>query len=489
MALTDIVVTTKNSSLPHRVITFLLFTGNHTIIDDFRSMLLSSLATNGEGAYITSADTTCDGLWVTDVDGDAYADVVLSAGNKGHTFVVWGCNRTAFPTYINANNCTSVDSVAMGVGDINADGHADLFTHTSVILGGADRALSTRLPLVLQDGESISTVAPVGDINGYGIVDTALGIMHKVSSLFDIYELVVMFGNSSNMASGSAGINVTEFGGFSASDNWMSLSVSRDFDITGNSVDDMLLVTLDMNNYIFAGWHGMPTQVWQRATANVTILNDITTSYGFGTLAVGASTRDINADGHADIAMAFPRSNTRAYLSVILGPIIETQMSLSDVDGTSVIALEMVTIEENDSVVAAVGDFNGDGLSDLFILSLHAYSYESETMEHVDDMGRLYVLYGSHSKQWPSFPFSLESVHSSSQASSRAVGLTVATTVLKAGFGSFAHGIGDSDGDSVPDVLILAPKVLPKARGMQPGKHLIISGCNGRWTYSINEQK
>eukprot|EP00727_Mastigamoeba_balamuthi_P002789 m51a1_g12507 hypothetical protein (816) ;mRNA; r:444-4197 len=488
-ALTDVIVTAKNSSLPHRVIAFLLFAGNHTIIDDFGSMLLGSLATNGEGAYITSADATCDGLWVADVDGDAFADVVLSAGNKGRTFVVWGRNRTAFPAYVDTDNCTSVDGVAVGVGDINTNRRADLFTHASVVLGGADRALSTRLPLVLQDGASISTAAPVGDVNGDGVVDTALGVMHKVSSLFDIYELVVVFGNSSNVASGSASINVTKFSGFSASDNWMSLSVSRGFDVTGDSVDDVLLVTLDMNNYIFASRHGMPTRVWQRATANVTILNDITTSYGFGTSAVGASAGDINADRHADIAMAFPRSNTREYLSVILGPIIETQMSLSDIDGTSVIALEMVTIEENDSVVAAVGDFNGDGLSDLFVLSLHAYGYESETMEHIDDMGRLYVLYGSRLKRWPSFPFSLESVHSSSQAGSRAVGLTVATTVQKVGFGSFAHGIGDSDGDSVPDVLISAPKVLPKARGMQPGKHLVISGCHGRWTNSIYEQK
>eukprot|EP00727_Mastigamoeba_balamuthi_P003056 m51a1_g12748 hypothetical protein (426) ;mRNA; r:1451-2770 len=384
---------------------------------------------------------------------------------------------------------TNASPSTSSTGDINADGRADLFTHASVVLGGADRALLTRLPLVLQDSKSISTAAPVGNINGDGVIDTALGVMHKVSSLFDIYELVVVFGNSSNVASGSTGINVTEFGEFSASDNWMSLSVSGGFDITGNSVDDVLLVTLDMNNYIFTGRHGMPTRVWQRATANVTILNDITTSYGFGTSAVGASAGDINADGHADIAMAFPRSNMRAYLSVILGPIIQTQMSLSDVDGTSVIALKTATIEENDSVVAAAGDFNGDGLSDLFVLSLHAYSYESETMEHVDDMGRLYVLYGSRSKQWPSFPFSLKSVHSSSQAGSRAVGLTVATMVQKAGFGSFAHGIGNSDGDSVPDVLISAPKVLPKARGMQPGEHLVISGRHSRWTNSIDEQK
>eukprot|EP00727_Mastigamoeba_balamuthi_P006267 m51a1_g226 hypothetical protein (1321) ;mRNA; r:85070-92283 len=492
-ALTDVVVAAKNSSLPHRVIAFLLFAGKrHTIVDDLRvnlgSMLLSSLATNGEGAYITSADATCDGLWVADVDGDAYADVVLSAGNKGRTFVVWGRNRTAFPAYVDADNCKSVDGVAVGVGDINADGRADLFTNASVVLGGADRALSTRLPLVLQDGASISTAAPVGDVNGDGIADTALGVLHERNEhTLSLYELAVVFGDSSNVASGSAGINVTALGGFSAyDDSWTSMSISGGFDVADDSASDVLLVAQyawqSTRSYVFAGRRGARTRVWQRAAARVTLMGREGAS-----AAVGASAGDINADGRTDIAVAFSRTRKRADVAVLFGPVNDTVMSRS-VDGIGAFALEATTVEENDSVVAAAGDFNSDGLSDLFVLSPHACGYEYETMDPVDDMGRLYVLYGSRSRRWPSFPVSLESIHSSSQSDSLA-GLRVATTVQKAGFGSFAQGIGDSDGDAVPDVLISAPKVLPKASGLQPGEHLVISGHRGRWINSIDEQK
>eukprot|EP00727_Mastigamoeba_balamuthi_P012781 m51a1_g8125 hypothetical protein (1309) ;mRNA; f:189519-193598 len=494
--LTDVVASAKSSSTqPHRVIAFLLFAGEHTVVRDLRlnigSMLLGSLATNGEGAYITSADATCDGLWVADIDGDAYADVVLSAGNKGRTIVVWGRDQAEFPAYIDADNCSSVDGVAVGVGDINADGRSDLFTSASVVLGGDDRALSTRLPLTLQNGASISTAAPVGDVNGDGIVDTALGLSHKGDDLYDTHELVVVFGNSSNVASGSAGINVTELGGFSASSSlWSSLSISGGFDATGDSVDDVLLVTQDSRSYIFAGRRGLHTRVWQRAAATVTFINDITFVLDYSSpMAFGTWAGDINDDGHADLAVTFPRYRDRAYLSVLLGPINETQVRLSAVDGTRVIALETATVEENVSAIAAAGDFNGDGLSDLFVLSPHACGYEYETMERVEDMGRLYVLYGRSSTRWPSFPVSLGSIHSSSPDDSMDVGLSVATTVQKAGFGSFVQGIGDSDGDAVPDVLISAPNVLPKASGMLPGEHLVVSGHRGRWINSIDEQK
>eukprot|EP00727_Mastigamoeba_balamuthi_P013420 m51a1_g8700 hypothetical protein (1354) ;mRNA; r:83730-87949 len=485
----DVVVSAKNSSLPHRVVAFLLFAGTtHTIVSNlevnFGSMLLGSLATNGEGAYITSADATCDGLWVADVDGDAYADVVLSAGNKGRTAVVWGRAKSAFPAYVDADNCSSFDGVAVGVGDINADGRSDVFLNTSIVLGRADRALTTRLSLVLA-GQTVTTAAPVGDVNGDGVVDTALGILK-----WGTYELVVVFGNSTNVPDAADGINVTGLGGFSAYDRmWTAMSVSGGFDADGDSVGDVLLATTVISmftrSYIIAGKRGARTRVYETIgeDAMVTLWDR-----NSATAAVVASAGDINADGHADLAVALSRERERADVVVLLGPTNASTVTLQTIDGTTNFALEAATVEETDCTVAAAGDFNGDGLSDLFVLSPHAGGYEYETMERVDDMGRLYVLYGSASTRWPSFSVSLESIHSGLSIA-QTIGLRVATTVQKAGFGSFAQGIGDSDGDAVPDILISAPKVLPKASGMLPGEHLVVSGHSGHWINSIDEQE
>eukprot|EP00727_Mastigamoeba_balamuthi_P006256 m51a1_g225 hypothetical protein (1376) ;mRNA; f:77022-81747 len=457
--------------------------------DRYRAMLLDDLAwgRNRAGAYITSGDATCDGVWVGDVDGDGYGDAVLATGNKGRTVVVWGRPKADFPGYVDADNCTSVDGVAVGVGDIDSDGRADVILGSgAVVLGRADRALSARLSLALAANESISTAAPVGDVNGDGVADTALGVRSGPG-----HRVVVLLGNSSGAPVGSAAggrVGMGEFGGFSVSaPGWTSVSVGGGCDANGDGVDDVLIGTLAMGrSFVVFGRRGMQSRATEVAGVDVTIEGRDGAS---GATLVCAG--DIDADGHADLAVASPRPNDRADVAVLLGPLgNKTSVQLSAIDGTSLFDLETQATEENATVVAAAGDFNLDGIADLVVVSPHASGNEMETMEAVADMGRLYVLFGArrNATRWPSFPVSLNSIHWSSGTTggSGSWGLCVAASTRKVGFGSYVRGVGDTNGDGAADVLISVPNVPPKVSGMPTGENLLVLGHRGKWNRAVD---
>ena len=147
---------------------------------------------------------------------------------------------------------------------------------------------------------------------------------------------------------------------------------------------------------------------------------------------------DLNGDGLADF-------NTGEGSRIIFGaksfPAIFNADSLNGRNGFSIIS----TIDTNgDWGVNTAGDFNGDGIKDLFLGFGH---YQSTYL------GYAYIIYGA-----PSFPASIDLSSITSSQGLRLNGMLAGDT-----FGFTGGNIGDFNKDGMDDIFIGAPDIYSSA--------------------------
>jgi hypothetical protein len=230
---------------------------------------------------------------------------------------------------------------AVAVGDFNGDGFLDVaFTYSAgcttgqcsdagvvVLLGNGDGSFKALAPLDLGTGIGIVSVA-VGDFNGDGISDLAIGVDATALSPEQEVEIILGNGDGTFSAKGTAPI-----GG-----NFQSLVAS---DFNGDGIQDLAVVntTADIVTVLLGKGDGTFTP----STAAVSSSGSNPT-----TMAVG----DFNGDGIPDLAIANDNSPDGA-LIILLG----------NGDGTFTTAASPATGGDPNSI--AVADFNGDGNLDL----------------------------------------------------------------------------------------------------------------------------
>ena len=273
----------------------------------------------------------------------------------------------------------------LAVGDFNRDGNLDLAaiwgTGVQVLLGNGNGAFQQPVHYSFGDNPvwTTSEIA-VADFNGDGYLDlavTSIGILaapgHSVSVLLGNGDGTFQTRKVYPTGLGTQGIAAADFN----SDGHIDLA-------TANGIDGTVSILLGVGNGTFgpatnyqAGLleqapahlaavqfdrHGPPGVAATAVTGTFILLNKgdgtLRAAQGYDPAAFQVLTADFNGDGISDLALVVAASNEGVYqssLTVLLG------------QGHGVFPTSTAYPVLGSPSVAALGDFNGDGIPDLAV--------------------------------------------------------------------------------------------------------------------------
>jgi uncharacterized repeat protein (TIGR01451 family) len=394
-------------------------------------------------AFVASGENGGEGFGYAvasagDVNGDGYGDLVagaygyLAGDEQGRAYVYHGGpgGLSSVPVLtltgeIGARSDFGV--AAAGVGDVNGDGYGDVAvgahhyninTGRAYIYHGGPNGLSSS-PATILDGESILNyfgmeVGTAGDVNGDGYSDVLVGA----------YAYGSYRGGAFVYHGGPEGVPITPTRVILGSDYYayMGWALGAAGDVNGDGYGDIILGEpggADSDTGRVYVYHGGPEGL-ALAPALTFTGEAIFDFYGY---AVGTA-GDVNADGYADVLISAPShddSRGRVYIHHG-GP--------GGISATPALTFtgEITGISFGISVGTA-GDVNGDGYSDVLVGASGAYS----------STGRVYLYFGGPGGLSPTPALFLdgEDIYSS--------------------FGRRVRAAGDADGDGYAEVAIGAP--------------------------------
>ncbi len=381
-----------------------------------------------------------------DVNGDGINDILIGSpgtgGGEGVAFVIFGSN-TPFSAVIDATTLngtngfiissggfdTDLGTAVSNIGDINNDGFDDIIIGSRGVSEGGDPAgayvifgSNTPFPAVFDlatlngtNGFVIPTfsesnglgqaVTGLGDINGDGIADFAIGSPTANGAFgLDSFtgEVYVVFGNAA---------------GFGASLDLLALDGTNGFII----------------NAISAG---------AELGRSISDIGDVNGD-GFADILIGAP----GADSSTGVAMA-----GQAY--VIYGAANFTaSLDLVDLNGFNGFVIDGINrFDGTGFSVSGVGDFNGDGIDDFVIGAPFAGPNGNQSA------GQAYLIFGGNFGNNPVLDLTNLDV-------TNGFALFGANTSDSSGFS--VSGAGDVNNDGFADLLIGAPDANDAGSGAQ----------------------
>ncbi|MBF0163883.1 MAG: FG-GAP repeat protein [Magnetococcales bacterium] len=342
----------------------------------------------------------------------------------------------------------------------------------AVALGSLTGAQGIRLTNRTYNADEYAgrSVASVGDINGDGIGDVAIGVPFANSSDTASGYTYVMFG-----VAGGFGSNALEMAcslgsssGFRIAGGYANDRLPRSIghgDFNGDGVDDLLIgaPTVFAGNLQDAGKayviFGKDTSLAVNFGDGLSV-DTLDGGNGFGingTAANGslgnavASAGDVNGDGYDDLligqhAMDVMRGVNLesdvggAYVVFGHGGTFAAELNIGALDGSTGFRIEgAVAGDQVGYAVASVGDMNGDGFADIALTTPSISGGE----------GRVYVVFGASG----GFASSLDLA---------SLGTTISGFLFKGVTGSQSgfsvSSAGDVNGDGYDDLLIGAPQ-------------------------------
>ncbi len=399
-----------------------------------------------------------------DVNGDGFSDVVIGAsgytdaGNasEGRAFVYYGsaAGLSASPDRIldDANKPNAFFGISVAcAGDVNGDGFSDviigaygyddglnLIEGRAFVYYGHAAGLSATPDSTPDDADQAGArfgvwVAGAGDVNGDGFSDVIIG-----AHFYD---------DGANTDEGRAFVYYGSAGGISASPNstpddadqtaaYFGRSVATAGDVNGDGYSDVIIGAFGLDDGANADEGGAfvyyGSAAGLSATPNSTPddANQAGANFGWCVTAAG----DVNGDGFSDIIIGAPFYDDG-------GNADEGRAFVYYGNAAGLAAAPVSTPDDADQpganfgwCVAAAGDVNGDGYSDVAI-GVPFYNDAANT-----DEGRAFAYYGNSN------------------------GLSAAqTNILNpvnqnlAGIGNSVSGAGDVNGDGYSDIVIGAP--------------------------------
>jgi hypothetical protein len=343
-------------------------------------------------------------LAAADFTGDGYSDLAVGSpalrNNTGRVYLFRGG-----PAGIATNPVASLDgpdgersqfgSALSAVGDVNADGYADLAvgaygarTGRVYVYYGNGRGLAAT-PSVILEGPTMfdtrfgQTVAGLGDIDADGDDDVVVGAPEYSGGIGRVF---VYLGSRFGLGVDSVAALVDPFGGR------LGTSVAGVGDVNGDGYPDAAFGAPSVDNgtgrvQIFhGGAMGLVTP------AARTIIGPAGMEADFGTIVVGAG--DTNGDGFADLLVSAPRVDTytgRTYVfrggeaSVALMP----AQNLFDLSAGSRALFG--------GALGAARDIDNDGFSDVVITAERASMFTGQITMYrggADGLGRPTVFTG-----------------------------------------------------------------------------------------------
>ena len=465
---------------------------------------------NGNNGFVIKGTTQDDRLGTKvdltgDINGDGIEDLVISSTSggdastspysyyysdrRGETYVVFG-NNNGFSSTVNLNNLNGNNGFK--VAGVNQD-------------------------------DSLGSAIAVGDVNGDGIDDLAVGAPYgggRVTNYDYEYSVgdgrvYIIFGKQTGFAAnvdvGSLdGNDGFALGGIDAQDN-LGTAIASAGDINGDGFDDLAIsaagagqtITND-DGYSYSDRRGETFIVFGKnnfsSQINLALLDG---SDGFKIEGKNASDRlgydlsnagDINGDGFDDLVLGTPLagepldspysygdSDRRGEAYVIFGSDngFNSNLDLDNLNGSNGFTVAGVNLEDRlGSAVSNAGDINGDGIDDLILGAQNA----SQTGEYTFEGGG-YVIFGKNTAF--DADFDLTTLNGSN-------GFSIPGLNLDDNLGN-AVSVGDIDGDGIDDLSIganTAGQTLNDGSGFEysdrRGETYILYGKNNGFSAEID---
>ncbi|MBO6534900.1 MAG: FG-GAP repeat protein [Balneolaceae bacterium] len=352
-----------------------------------------------------------------DINGDGFDDIIIGAHVKAEAYVVYGkssgFSATFDVTTLDGSNGFKLYNTnygnagfAVSSGDINGDGYADVVVSTpydsngsvTTIFGKYD-AFADSIDIRTLDGsvgfnvrginslQKIAKSVSTGDINGDGYDDLIIDRPDQNSGSVDSSFVYIVFGKANGFSGDIYLSTLTESEGFKIS-VFSQPSSSNDVhvstgDVNGDGYDDIIfgivhgnVTDLENNVYVVYGKSMM-------ATNNIQV-SDLNGSNGFvvdaefvnDNFGAGLSSDDINGDGYDEVVIGanFVKNTDgdkypgKVYVvnggSSLSATIDASQ--LNGINGFSINGYE-TALYTNLGASLATGDFNGDGYPDIFM--------------------------------------------------------------------------------------------------------------------------
>jgi FG-GAP repeat protein len=326
-----------------------------------------------------------------------------------------------------------------------------------------------------------TTVAVVGDQNGDGRPDLAIGVSQAGNDNQDTSGSVyVVYSQAAptvvNLANlGPAGYRIDGANSFDAA----GTSVASAGDVNGDKIPDILIGAPGVSDlragagavYVLFGGARTGTLNLGQLGANGFVISGERNSDAAGSSVAGAG--DLNGDGFPDFlvgslgagGMAKPGAGS---VYAIFGPKPgdTTEMDLAGLGdpGSNVQGFRVDGAAAGDGVgssIASIGDQNGDGVPDL------AIGLPSQTRNGRSQSGVVFVVFGSN--QTSATPINVGKLG--------AKGYEVDGAAALEGLGASVAGIGDQNGDGRPDLLMGSPNAGNNARAGSGSAYVLYSSA------------
>jgi hypothetical protein len=304
------------------------------------------------------------GVWVFfagDVNGDGYNDFIICSGN-GHSYLIYGNSDIDNLTIVDVAN-----ELMTGVGDVNGDGYDDIlatiesgYTSPGVVslsFGGPKMNLTQDINFTgFNTGEGFGARADIGDVNGDGFNDVAIGARYNSSNgnksgcVYIYYGGLYMDSSPDLILTGESAYD--DFGGLQC--------VAGAGDVNNDDYDDVI-VGAPFNDaggdsagraYIYFGGKNMDN------SSDLTITGSGQNAYlGVSVDCAG----DVNGDGIDDVIVG---ENGAGNVLIFYGS--------SQMDNIADVKIHQAGIGRP---VAGIGDINNDGFDDVATGGKYVYLY------------------------------------------------------------------------------------------------------------------
>ena len=304
------------------------------------------------------------------------------------------------PNGPNLKNNDHFGTSTADIGDLNGDGISDIVVGAPgdsaggdkrgaihVMFMNRDRTISSTIEInsntlngpILKNNDHFGTsTADIGDLNGDGISDIAVGAPGDNAGGPDRGTIHVMVMNRDGTISSTIEINSNTPNGPNLKNNdYFGYSIANIGDLNGDGISDIAVgapfddtgdTSQGSVHILFMSYNGTVSDAIEinSNTPNGPVL----TSYDYFGSSI-ANIGDLNGDGISDIAVGAPGDNAggpdRGAIHIML---MNNDGTVSDTIEINDIALNGPILNNKDSFgssIANIGDLNGDGISDIAV--------------------------------------------------------------------------------------------------------------------------
>lgn len=316
-----------------------------------------------------------------DVDADGINDIIIGSiwtnSKAGQAKVYSGASGSLLHTFNGSSPDDYLGNSVSGAGDVNGDGHADLligawgesavlgFSGTAYLFSGADGTLIRKYEGLIDHGYFGHSVAGLGDVDGDGVPDQAIGEMGNDTFGYNTGAAYVFSGATGAMLQSWIGV---------AGNSRFGERMANLGDIDGDGRDDLVVSAMFQA---------------PKGTAHVLSASTGATLYaltGYDPTEVFADqvgpAQDVDGDGVPDIMVG----SDRYYQS---GGYTGMGRVFSGVNGEEIRRFSPSSPDGRAGLgVCGLGDLNGDGLGEW------AVGAPSENFNGMDS-GSVYILDGA----------------------------------------------------------------------------------------------